>query len=267
MKTNILKRWSVTALAATALLVLSQNANAVAVDLELSLVIDVSGSVSTTEYNLQIDGYKQAFQSGAISNFIQTLGDAGTGGIAVNVIFFSSVTSSSPASVEKISWTQLTTVADSQAFGTAIGALSRTPPAAAGTDIADGMRTSITSFTNGFEGSRLVMDVSGDGTQNTNCIVGGNCIATVQDARDSAATAGITVNGLAIGSSLLTTYYNDNVITSDGFVLTANSFSDFGSAAQDKILREISGAPEPSIVMLLGLGLAGFGFSRRYRNR
>ena len=46
------------------------SASAVPVDLGLSLVIDVSGSVSTAEYNLQMDGYANAFRSSAVQQNI-----------------------------------------------------------------------------------------------------------------------------------------------------------------------------------------------------
>ncbi|MBK7422979.1 MAG: DUF1194 domain-containing protein [Propionivibrio sp.] len=42
------------------------------VGLELALLIDVSGSVDATEYNLQRNGYVQAFQSAAVQNAIIT---------------------------------------------------------------------------------------------------------------------------------------------------------------------------------------------------
>ena len=59
---------------------------AVPVGLELVLLVDVSGSVSTSEYNLQKQGYVDAFQSAAVQNAI--LGSVG-GAIAVTYVEWS----------------------------------------------------------------------------------------------------------------------------------------------------------------------------------
>ena len=48
------------------------SAYATSVDLELALLVDVSGSVNSSEYALQRDGYKNAFLSNAVQNAIQT---------------------------------------------------------------------------------------------------------------------------------------------------------------------------------------------------
>lgn len=52
------------------------------VALELSLVVDVSGSVDGSEYQTQMQGYKQAFLNPTIQANILSL----TGGMAVNVL-------------------------------------------------------------------------------------------------------------------------------------------------------------------------------------
>ena len=54
-------------LAAVSFSALASTASAVPVDLGLSLVIDVSGSVSGSEYDLQMDGYANAFRSAAVT--------------------------------------------------------------------------------------------------------------------------------------------------------------------------------------------------------
>ena len=46
------------------------SAYATSVDLELALLVDVSGSVNSSEYALQRDGYKNAFLSNAVQNAI-----------------------------------------------------------------------------------------------------------------------------------------------------------------------------------------------------
>jgi hypothetical protein len=251
--------WWGKSLAAAATLaagVFTGSAQAVPVALELSLVIDVSGSVSSSEYDLQRQGYRNAFLDPTVQANIASF--FGAGGIAINVIQFSD------NATQAIGWTLLDSVGDINAFASAIGSMTRL--FSGGTDVQDGMLAGIASFSgNGYEGARLVMDVSGDGHQNTDpaCAVFGptydQACASVRAARDAAAAAGIVVNGLAIedgtyGVTGLTNWYDSNVRTAGGFVSTA-SFTTFEAAVTDKIGREIIGqVPEPATVLLAAHG-------------
>lgn len=255
------------ALAAGLALGVLGSAQAVPVALELSLVIDVSPSVDATEYGLQRDGYVAAFNDPTIRANI--LSFAAAGGVAVNVIQFSQ------DAAEAISWTQLNSAAAIDAFVAQLSAMV-VVTTQNGTDVYDGIVAGTNAITsNGFEGARKVIDVSGDGTQNFDSF---SCAAPpadgtavclpVQSVRDAAAAAGITINGLAIedgtyGTTGLTNWYNDNVRTADGFVVTAANFTDFENAAITKIGREVVGVPEPGSVALVGLGLLGAAIARR----
>ena len=102
------------------------------------------------------------------------------------------------------------------------------------------------------EAQRRVIDVAGDGTNNS----GREAAA----ARDDAVRAGITINGLAIINEHpvsytfahvqppggLTNWYRENVAGGPGaFVLEVREFSQFGEAMTRKLINEIAALPLP----------------------
>ena len=54
--------------------VVALQANAESVDLELSIVVDVSGSIDTADFNLQKSGYVNAFKDPTLINKIMSGG-------------------------------------------------------------------------------------------------------------------------------------------------------------------------------------------------
>src|SRR5258708_33150590 len=96
------------------------------------------------------------------------------------------------------------------------------------------------------EGSRQVIDISGDGSNNSG--------RPVWLARDAAVEVGITINGLAIINDRpnpfsrpepkLDDYYKENVVGGSGaFVVIAEDFASFSSAILSKLIKEIAAAP------------------------
>ncbi len=211
------------------------------VDLELVLAVDVSYSMDIDEQRLQRDGYVEAFRDPEIIKAIQS---GAHRRIAVTYI-------------EWAGWgiTQIVvpwTVVDGPATAEALAAkLSQAP-------ISRHRRTSVSGALDisdkqfgqgGFKGERRVIDVSGDGPNNSGPPVG--------PMRDELVGKGIVINGLPIllrpggpGSMFdianLDEYYAQCVIGGPGsFMLPIREKTEFASATRQKLLIEIAGIDPP----------------------
>lgn len=237
---------------------ISGGAQAATVDTVLSLLIDVSGSVDATEYNLQRTGYVNAFNDASIIAAITDTSDGRLGKIAVNVVQFGTNAS------EVIGMTVIDSAATSSAFATALSTMARSQSGS--TAIGRGISEAISSINawlaiDGNSANRRVIDVSGDGANNS-----GTAPSTVGA---PFCTAGGVINGIAIGSTGLKTYYENNVRCGGGFVLQASSFDDFDQAIRTKLRAEITGEdpdviPLPAAAWLL---LGGLGSLAAFRRR
>lgn len=242
-----------------------------AVDLELGLVVDVSGSVDASEFALQLDGYVNAFRDQTI---IDLIGQSTTG-IAVNLVFFAT------DAIEAVPTTLLTDSFSVSAFADTLAATARPASSIVGftTDLAEAIDLGASTLANNlFEGSRVTLDVSGDGTDTA---------SLVQASRDAAlSTGGVTnINGLPIGDQGLVDFFADNVIGGpSAFNQPATDFASINAAVLQKLESEISVAvptvtpapapaptPDPNAVPTPGaaagglLGLVGLMARRRRR--
>lgn len=215
-------------------------ADPVPVDLQLVLAVDVSRSIDDEEYALQKDGYAKAFINPSVLKAIQ---ESGQGRIAVTLVEWSG------AEFQKVAvpWTLISDAASGQSFSDAI---LRAPRSFWGwTSISGAIDASVQVLAqSNFVGARKVIDVSGDGVNNS----GRPALA----ARDDALQHGITINGLVIMDERpnpgvlnaeqepLDQFYRDNVIGGPGaFVIAIKGFDTFAVAIVNKLVREIAGLP------------------------
>lgn len=250
------RKWVAVAVAA-AFAVLSfgsaDRATAAVVDVQLQLLVDVSGSISTSEFNLQRSGYSNAFRSASVRNAILDTSGGRNGGIAVEMIYWSAGSQQSVA----VGWSHLNSVAALDTFADAIDNAARS--FSGNTGIGSAISFGSKRFaTNGFTGGKKIIDVSGDGTNNSG--------VSVTAARDAALSLGIDrINGLAIGGGAsLLNYYKANVIGgTNSFAVQASDFDDFGNAVKAKIRAEVVPLP-PALFLLVG-GIATLGAIGRRR--
>ena len=201
------------------------------VELVLVLAVDVSSSVDDGEFELQMQGIVAAFRHPGVQAAIRATGDRG---IAVALIqWFDFVLQR-----KTVDWTLLRDGAGATALADDIAAAGRAFPGG-GTAIYGVINFALYEFdTNGYDGRRQVIDVSGDGRS--------DLLVPTTSARDRAVARGVAINGLVIlgNEPGLIRYYRENVIGgAAAFVMTADSFETFAAAIVTKLIREITDSP------------------------
>lgn len=214
------------------------------VDVALVLVDDVSGSINDGEFDLQKQGYYAAFTNPLVVSAIQS-GVAGQ--IAVAYVEFAA-----DFQVRTVlNWAIIRDASSAQDFATAI---VKAPRSFRGrTAIGAGIDQAVQVLaTLGSQPNRRVIDVCGDGTNNSG--------RPVTEARDDAMKLGITINGLALANESevpwlqqhthppggLGNYYRENVTAGEGsFVIEIHSYESFADGMRRKLIEEISGARFP----------------------
>lgn len=211
----------------------------IAVDLELVLAVDVSYSMDIEEQRLQRDGYVQAFRNEEILKAIKS---GQHGRIAVAYIEWAGIGTQAVL----LPWTLIDGAASAETFAIALS----------GKPLRHDRRTSISGALeysrdyfqqSPFRGVRRVIDVSGDGPNNSG--------RPVTEVREEVLRQGIVINGLPIilrpstrGSRFdiqdLDAYYARCVIGGPGsFMVPIRTRPEFATATRQKLLLEIAAAP------------------------
>jgi len=210
------------------------------VDLELVLAVDVSGSVDEEEGQLQRLGYVEAFQNPKIASAIRS---GPYGRIAVTYVEWAGEHYQRTV----VDWMVLDGAGAPKAFADTLA--MKPIGRERWTSISAAIEYCVPRFDdNGFDGTRKVIDISGDGPNNNG--------PPIEWSRDAALAHGITINGLPIVNDRpnpwggeaprdLDSYYRNRVIGGPGaFIVVAQDFGAFAEAILNKLLLEIAGKPD-----------------------
>lgn len=202
------------------------------VDVELVLAVDASGSVNPREFELQLSGIANAFRDKSIQ---QAIVSGSHRRIAVSLL----VWSDAAFNVYSTKWYVLSDAGSAEAFARVVESYPKRE--GGGTGIGNGLAFAVRSInSNGLEGTRRIVDVSGDGPETPPWFGEG---IILPQARALALREGVTVNGLAILNDFpkLDQWYRENVKTGPGsFVMRATDYEDFAVAIREKLWREIT---------------------------
>ena len=212
------------------------------VDLLLVLAADVSRSVTEPKFKLQREGAAAAITDPEVLKAITSGPNR-----RIAVCFVEWATAGMTNVV--VDWTL---IGDDESARRFSGRLVEVPRSFAGsTSISSAIDFSVSQLERApFRSERRVIDVSGDGNNNSG--------RSVTDARDEALAKGIVINGLVILTPLaesfrpehthppggLEKYFQDNVIGGFGaFTVVAEGHHSFGRSLTKKLIAEIAGLP------------------------
>jgi uncharacterized protein DUF1194 len=203
------------------------------VDLNLILAVDSSGSVDDERWELQKQGYADAFRSPKVMDAIKA-GDKQQ--IAVSMMQWTGPT----LHVVMVPWMVIKDPASAELFAAAVTTAPR-QIFGGGTSISGAIDYSVLMFKGApYKAERQVIDISGDGSNNLG--------RSVEQARDEALQLGVRINGLPILllEHDLDQYYRESVIGGPGaFVIPVKNYDVFAESILRKLITEISQDQRP----------------------
>lgn len=195
-----------------------------ACDLALILAVDVSGSVDSREYRIQMDGLAEALRDGAVSEAL----------VRARAEVLVMQWSGSSRQRISIPWVEVVDFDIADALADQVASAPRVWRNFS-TAIGEALVIAEQAFGDVPHCARKVLDVSGDGFSNEG--------VAPEQVRALLGQSGITINALAIEESErgLTAYFRENVIWGPGaFAVTAANFEDYPRRIRQKLLREIT---------------------------
>ena len=217
------------------------------VDLELILAVDVSRSMNTRRLKLQRQGYVAAFRDRRVADAIQS---GPQGRIAVTYVEWSGADHQHVV----LPWRVISSHKQALAFAKDLE--EQTTKRTRRTSISAMLHKASKMFnSSGYDALRRVIDVSGNGPNNSG--------ALVEQARDELLEQGVVINGLPIMSdpadmpgyydlANLDMYYRDCVIGGPGsFYIPVTGMKNFAKAIRMKLTLEIADLTPPRQQKLL----------------
>lgn len=211
------------------------NANEIEVDVELVLAVDVSRSMSPRELEIQRRGYAEALISDDVVKAIQ-------GGLIGRVALRYVEWAGDSSQRVVVDWTLVEN--RKQAKQVASQLVAKFDSSLRRTSISSAIDHARRSFkSNGYTARRQVIDISGDGPNNSG--------APVLDARAEALSEGIVINGLPLMTKDgfysrynledLDVYYRECVIGGPAsFVIPVLEWNQFPAAVRQKLIQELA---------------------------
>lgn len=195
-----------------------------ACDLALALAVDVSGSVDSSEYRIQMDGLAAGLRDPVVSEALVR------GQAQVMLVQWTG------ASRQRVTipWTKIDSFIALETFADQVAQDPRVWRNFS-TAIGEALEATLLRFDEVAECRRLLIDISGDGVSNEG-IEPTQIHGLLKD-------RGVTVNAIAIEESEpdLTAYFFENVIFGEGaFVVSASGFADYPERIRKKLLREVT---------------------------
>lgn len=195
-----------------------------ACDVALALTVDVSGSIDTKEFDLQMSGLAQALDDAAVA-------DALVGAKAKLALVLWSGASRQEITID---WRDMSGLADVEAFAADVRSAQR-PWRHFSTAIGEMLQVT-SNLLQQVSCKHKVIDVSGDGVSNEGRVPDG--------VRDALVAQGVRINGLAIlgatGEDLVKYFRNHVIGGPNAFVYSATGYEDYPRAIRRKLLDEVT---------------------------